>query len=264
MLSREIQAPCCKTFPPILAGKGSPEPLHLGLMWELKMLWLFLGLLRLSAGSGEVAGPGACPLYDLSVPEGSSGHLEINITEKLPVLCKMQSAVAATDGSSCTPLMVLANKEAPGYFNSTFEGRMNLTTHGVTVKKAEKWLAGQYRVDTSLHETCLARINLTVPELPAARDEMVNLTGEGSSNGTLTNSSAAREPRSRYGLWASLVLLLLLLLYLMYTRNVGGAGAETQRCCEEEGSLNPAGVMEQEPNGEAPKDIPLNDEATKP
>ncbi|XP_075770281.1 uncharacterized protein LOC142823286 isoform X3 [Pelodiscus sinensis] len=191
----------------------------------------------------------------------------------------MQSAVAATDRSDCTPVMVLANKDSLRYLNSTFKGRMNLTTLGVTVKKAEKWLAGQYRVDTSLQGTCLARINLTVPdpisELPAARDEMVNLTGEGSSNRTLTNSSAAREPRRHYGVWASLGFVAAfsaLGLYVFWKRR--GEGLETCNPGEERFSGLPVSMLasisqlpeagSQGCNPEASEAIPLNGETTQP
>ncbi|XP_075770280.1 uncharacterized protein LOC142823286 isoform X2 [Pelodiscus sinensis] len=193
-----------------------------------------------------VAGPGACPLYDLSVPEGSSGSVRINIIEESSCLCKMQSAVAATDRSDCTPVMVLANKDSLRYLNSTFKGRMNLTTLGVTVKKAEKWLAGQYRVDTSLQGTCLARINLTVP-----------------------------EPRRHYGVWASLGFVAAfsaLGLYVFWKRR--GEGLETCNPGEERFSGLPVSMLasisqlpeagSQGCNPEASEAIPLNGETTQP
>ncbi|XP_044837415.1 uncharacterized protein LOC123344977 [Mauremys mutica] len=178
---------------------------------------IFLGSLWLAAGCGQVAGLGECPLYNLSVPEGSSGHVEINLPKKASFLCKMQTTVAAA-ASACHPILVLTNKQKQNYLNSTYRGRISLSDRlFFTVKNASEWMAGEYQVVGDLHGTCTARINLTVPgpvsfpppisETPAAKERAASPTGEGSSRGTFSNSSLEREPRGRYGVWASLVLL---------------------------------------------------------
>ncbi|XP_034613486.1 uncharacterized protein LOC117870444 isoform X1 [Trachemys scripta elegans] len=243
--------------------------------------WLFLGSLWLAAGCGKVAGPGAWPPYNLSVPEGSSGCIKINISENSSLLCKMQTAIAATSyHSACDPILALINKEIRNY-NSTFKGRISLSDQLVTVKNASKWMAAEYQVLSFLHGTCMARINLTVPdsvpagpvsETPSAGEGTANLTGEGSSRGTLSNGSPEREPGGLYGVWISLGFITALfaaaVLYVCWKRVREGPG--TRRGCEEEGisdsadspvcvpacasHLHEAGTRDRE----AGEEIPLN------
>ncbi|XP_050776125.1 uncharacterized protein LOC127032723 [Gopherus flavomarginatus] len=217
-------------------------------MWGLKTL-IFLESLWLTAGCGQVAGPGACRIYNLSVPEGSSGHVEINIPKNISTLYKMQTnIVAAASDSACHPILVLTDKGKRNYYNSTYRGRISLSDRLLfTVTNASEWMTGEYQVTGDLHGTCMARINLTVPgpisfppplsETPTAREGAASPTGEGSSRGMLSNVSLEGEPRGSYGVWISLGFIAALFtaaaLYVCWRH--GQEGSETHRGCEEEG-----------------------------
>ncbi|XP_030399752.1 uncharacterized protein LOC115640844 isoform X4 [Gopherus evgoodei] len=199
---------------------------------------------------GLQAGLGECPLYNLSVPESSSGHVEINLPKNASFLCKMQTTVAAAaSDSACHPILVLTNKGKQNYYNSTYRGRISLSDRLLfTVTNASEWMAGEYQVIGDLHGTCMAHINLTVP-----------------------------EPRGHYGVWASLVLLVACcFICICWTR--GGDRPITHYGCEEEGISNSANspicmsawvlqqheARTQEPNGDAGEGIPLNGEVAQP
>lgn len=108
-------------------------------------------------------GSGACPRYNLSVPEGSSGHVEINLPKKASHLCKMPTTITASD-TACDPILVFTSKGKQNYYSHTYRGRIALSGWLlVSVKNASEWMAGEYRVVSDLHEICMARINLTVP-----------------------------------------------------------------------------------------------------
>ncbi|KAH1183079.1 uncharacterized protein LOC123344966 [Mauremys mutica] len=211
-------------------------------MWGL----IFLGSLWLAAGCGQVAGPGACRLYNLSVPEGSSGHVEINIPKNIPVstLYKMQTTIAAAaSDSACHSILLLTNQGKRNYYNSTYRGRISLSDRLLfTVKNASEWMAGEYQVITDLSKTCTARINLTVPgpvsfPPPISETPAASPTGEGSSRGMLSNGSPEGEPRSHYGVWISLGFITALFtataLYVCWKHGREGPG--TRHGCEEEG-----------------------------
>ncbi|EMP24568.1 Killer cell lectin-like receptor subfamily B member 1B allele B [Chelonia mydas] len=144
-------------------------------------------------------GSGACPRYNLSVPEGSSGRVEINLPKKASRLCKMPTTITASD-TACDPILVFTSKGKWNYYSRTYQGRIALSGWLlVSVKNASEWMAGEYRVVSDLHEICMARINLTVPgpvlfpplisETPAVREGTANRTGEGSRRGMLSNGS---------------------------------------------------------------------------
>ncbi|XP_030399750.1 uncharacterized protein LOC115640844 isoform X2 [Gopherus evgoodei] len=238
---------------------------------------------------GLQAGLGECPLYNLSVPESSSGHVEINLPKNASFLCKMQTTVAAAaSDSACHPILVLTNKGKQNYYNSTYRGRISLSDRLLfTVTNASEWMAGEYQVIGDLHGTCMAHINLTVPgsvsfppplsDTSTAREGAASLTGEGSSRGMLSNGSPEGEPRGHYGVWASLVLLVACcFICICWTR--GGDRPITHYGCEEEGISNSANspicmsawvlqqheARTQEPNGDAGEGIPLNGEVAQP
>nr|XP_032643786.1 uncharacterized protein LOC116829194 isoform X2 [Chelonoidis abingdonii] len=158
-------------------------------------------------------------------------------------------AAAASD-SACHPILVLTNKGKRNYYNSTYRRRISLSDRLLfTVTNGSEWLAGEYQIIGDLHGTCMARINLTVP-----------------------------EPRGHYGVWASLVLLaaFFAVLYICWTHR--GDRPITHYGCEEEGISNSANspvclsawVLQQheagtqEPSGDAGEGIPLNGEVVQP
>ncbi|XP_032643752.1 uncharacterized protein LOC116829175 isoform X1 [Chelonoidis abingdonii] len=231
------------------------------------------------------AGLGECPLYNLSVPEASSGHVEINLPKSASFLCKMQTTLAAAaSDSACHPILVLTNKGKRNYYNSTYRRRISLSDRLLfTVTNGSEWLAGEYQIIGDLHGTCMARINLTVPGSvsfppPLSETPTASPTGEGSSRGMLSNGSPEGEPRGHYGVWASLVLLaaFFAVLYICWTHR--GDRPITHYGCEEEGISNSANspvclsawVLQQheagtqEPSGDAGEGIPLNGEVVQP
>ncbi|CAM4657157.1 unnamed protein product [Caretta caretta] len=243
-------------------------------MWRLKTL-IFLG------------GSGACPRYNLSVPEGSSGHVEINLPKKASRLCKMPTTITASD-TACDPILVFTSKGKQNYYSRTYRGRIAVSGWLlVSVKNASEWMAGEYRVVSDLHEICMARINLTVPgpvlfpplisETPAVREGTANRTGEGSRRGMLSNGSLEREPRGHSGMWVSLgfvaALFVAAALYVRWKR--GREGPETRRGCKEEGILDSADSPVCVParvshlpeagtrDGEAGEEIPSNGEVVQ-
>ncbi|XP_043353052.1 uncharacterized protein LOC122456618 [Dermochelys coriacea] len=197
--------------------------------------------------------------------------------------------MAAPSNTACDPILVFRSKGKRNYYNSTYQGRITLSDWLlVSVKNASEWMAGEYQVVSDLHETCMARINLTVPgpvlfpppisETPTVREGTANQTREGSRRGLLSNGSLEGEPRGRCGMWVSPGFVAAFIAAALYVRwKRGREGPETHRGCEEEGIMDSADspvcvlarVSHLHKAGtqdiEAGEEIPLNGEvATEP